>query len=80
MKNLLLIHSVMISVSVSAQSGKVCDNLSMERKYAIYLPPCYETSELSYPVIYLLHGSGDDQSGWRLYPTIRNGSTTVTRE
>ncbi|MEM9831265.1 MAG: alpha/beta hydrolase-fold protein [Bacteroidota bacterium] len=54
-----------------AQSGKVYDNLSMsskildsERKYAIYLPPDYETSERSYPVLYLLHGAGDDQTGW----------------
>ncbi len=54
-----------------AQTGKVYDDLSMtseilkgERKYAIYLPPDYETSERSYPVLYLLHGSGDDQTGW----------------
>ena len=54
-----------------AQQGKVYDNLSMEsnilgmeRKYAIYLPPDYETSERSYPVLYLLHGGGDDQTGW----------------
>lgn len=54
-----------------AQTGKVYDNLSMtskildsERKYSIYLPPDYETSERSYPVLYLLHGAGDDQTGW----------------
>jgi len=54
-----------------AQTGKVYDNLSlpskilkMERKYAVYLPPDYETSDRSYPVLYLLHGGGDDQTGW----------------
>jgi len=54
-----------------AQPGKVYDNLTLpskilnsERKYAIYLPPDYETSERSYPVLYLLHGAGDDQTGW----------------
>lgn len=54
-----------------AQEGYVYDNLSMrsdilkmERKYAVYLPPDYESSERSYPVLYLLHGGGDDQSGW----------------
>jgi enterochelin esterase-like enzyme len=54
-----------------AQTGKVMDNLSMkskilnmDRRYAIYLPPDYETSQRSYPVLYLLHGSGDDQTGW----------------
>ncbi|HVX51401.1 MAG TPA: alpha/beta hydrolase-fold protein [Chitinophagaceae bacterium] len=55
----------------NAQGSKVYDNLSMkskilnmDRKYAIYLPPGYETSERSYPVLYLLHGAGDDQTGW----------------
>ena len=54
-----------------AQTGKVMDNLSMpskilkgERKYAIYLPPDYDISQRSYPVLYLLHGGGDDQTGW----------------
>lgn len=61
-----------ISGNLFAQAGgKVFDNLSMtskilkmDRKYAIYLPVDYETSQRSYPVLYLLHGSGDDQSGW----------------
>jgi len=34
--------------------------------YLVYLPPDYETSTRSYPVLYLLHGSGDDQTGWGL--------------
>ncbi|GGF45152.1 alpha/beta hydrolase [Echinicola rosea] len=62
----------LLASSVSyAQSGKVYDELTLqstildgERKYAIYLPPDYETSERSYPVLYLLHGAGDDQTGW----------------
>ncbi|AGA79244.1 alpha/beta hydrolase [Echinicola vietnamensis] len=61
-----------LSASVAyCQTGKVFDDLSLpseilggERKYAIYLPPDYETSERSYPVLYLLHGAGDDQTGW----------------
>src|SRR5690606_17763353 len=38
--------------------------LKSDRKFAVYLPPDYETSERSYPVLYLLHGAGDDQTGW----------------
>ena len=60
-----------LAMLASAQTGKVLDELTMdskildmERKYAIYLPPDYETSERSYPVLYLLHGAGDDQTGW----------------
>jgi len=62
---------IMIMSALSAQTGKVMDNLSMpskilkmDRKYAIYLPPDYESSGRSYPVLYLLHGGGDDQTGW----------------
>ena len=71
-KNLLLIClSFLILQSSFAQNGKVYDNLSLkstilksERNFAVYLPPDYETSQRSYPVLYLLHGSGDDQTGW----------------
>jgi enterochelin esterase-like enzyme len=73
MKNLLFLQSffLLISFTVIGQTGKVYDDLSMtstilksERKFAIYLPPDYDTSQRSYPVLYLLHGGGDDQTGW----------------
>ncbi len=63
--------AVLAPAWVSGQTGTVHDNLSMmsdilesERKFAVYLPPDYETSERYYPVLYLLHGAGDDQTGW----------------
>lgn len=40
------------------------DILKMDRKYSIYLPAGYDSSDQSYPVLYLLHGSGDDHTGW----------------
>ncbi len=72
MKHLLFfIFSVTLLTPCQTQEGSVFDNLSLpseilqgERKYAIYLPPDYERSERSYPVLYLLHGAGDDQTGW----------------
>src|SRR5690349_5922018 len=71
MKISLLVLLLAPALGLQAQSGKVLDNLSMpskilkgERKYAVYLPPDYETSQRSYPVLYLLHGAGDDQTGW----------------
>ncbi len=72
MKKVPLILAILtLALMVSAQTGKVYDLLTldskildMERKYAIYLPPDYQTSERSYPVLYLLHGAGDDQTGW----------------
>jgi S-formylglutathione hydrolase FrmB len=30
----------------------------------VYLPPGYENSGLSYPVVYLLHGGGGDEANW----------------
>jgi len=71
-KNLiLLIACIACSLFASAQPGRVHDNLSLpskilksDRKYAVYLPPDYDKSERSYPVLYLLHGAGDDQTGW----------------
>lgn len=71
MKKLLLLLFLALTITAQAQSSKVMDNLSMpskilngDRKYAIYLPAGYETSQRSYPVLYLLHGGGDDQTGW----------------
>jgi enterochelin esterase-like enzyme len=70
-KTLLLFFIFSVTPLIFAQMGKVFDNLSMQskilkmdRKYALYLPPDYETSQRSYPVLYLLHGYGDDQTGW----------------
>jgi enterochelin esterase-like enzyme len=70
-KVFLLLISVSLTFALYSQTGKVWDNLSMkskilnmERKFAIYLPPDYESSQRSYPVLYLLHGAGDDQTGW----------------
>ena len=62
---------LLVAFGMKAQTGKVFDNLNVkstilktDRKFAVYLPPDYETSQRSYPVLYLLHGAGDDQTGW----------------
>ena len=61
----------LIPLSASAQHSTVHDQLTMhsgildsERNFAVYLPPNYHTNERDYPVLYLLHGAGDDQTGW----------------
>jgi enterochelin esterase-like enzyme len=92
MKFLPLLFLLGFTLPVLGQPyGQVFDNLSldseildMERKYAVYLPPDYETSQRSYPVLYLLHGAGDDQTGWVQFgevlriadAAIRDGSAT----
>jgi enterochelin esterase-like enzyme len=76
---ILLILFFLVASTTFAQRGKVFDNLSvkstilkMDRKFAIYLPPDYETSSRSYPVLYLLHGAGDDHTGWVQFGEVLN--------
>lgn len=38
--------------------------LKTDVKYSIYLPEDYETSTDSYPVVYMLHGLGDNWNSW----------------
>ncbi len=74
-------------IAVFPQTGKVYDQLTlsskllkMERKYAIYLPPDYEASQRSYPVLYLLHGAGDDQTGWIQFGEVLNITDKAIRD
>lgn len=79
MKNLALCFLLVTGTTLFAQESRVYDNLTLpskilksDRKYAIYLPPDYETSQRSYPVLYLLHGGGDDQSGWIQFGEVKH--------
>lgn len=38
--------------------------LNQAVKFSVYLPPDYYVSNRRYPVVYLLHGLGDDETGW----------------
>ena len=38
--------------------------LDAVRSMRVYTPPGYETDRAQYPVLYLLHGSGDNDEGW----------------
>ncbi|WP_373524508.1 alpha/beta hydrolase [Aquiflexum sp.] len=87
LKILLLAILTLSLQSLKAQESKVFDNLSMnskilnmERKYAIYLPPGYETSQRSYPVLYLLHGGGDDQTGWVQFGEVQHIADKAIKE
>lgn len=46
-------------------------SLGFQRKLTIYTPPGY-SKDKKYPVLYLLHGSGDDETGW-----VQKGSANV---
>ncbi len=77
--SILILCLFTTSILFAQTGGKVSDNLSMpskilkmDRKYAIYLPADYETSQRSYPVLYLLHGAGDDQTGWVQFGEVKS--------
>lgn len=69
MKKLLLF--LLLSPSLFAQQGIVKESLTLKStilgkdvKYNIYLPTDYDKTNRSYPVLFLLHGFGDDETGW----------------
>ncbi len=77
----------LFTVSTFAQTGKVMDNLTMtskilkmERNYAVYLPPDYETSTRDYPVLYLLHGATDNHTGWVQFGEVLHITDKAIRE
>ena len=89
MKRILVFIALFIGVAVlvQAQTSKVYDNKSVpskilksDRKYAIYLPPGYETSERSYPVLYLLHGATDNHTGWVQFGEIQRIADKAIQE
>ncbi|HEX5154342.1 MAG TPA: alpha/beta hydrolase-fold protein [Parafilimonas sp.] len=55
----------------SQPAGKVVEQetisstiLGRSVRYTVYLPADYDISQRSYPVVYLLHGFTDDNTGW----------------
>jgi len=50
----------------TVQEGLIIESkiLNKDVRYTIYLPFDYKTSDRYYPVVYLLHGYTDDDTGW----------------
>jgi len=87
MKKLLVLTAVFTSGLLFSQGGKVIDRLSLkskilnsDRKYAIYLPGDYDYSNREYPVLYLLHGGGDDHTGWVQFGEVKSIADKTNRE
>src|SRR5258705_5035360 len=45
--------------------------LGFDRPVVVYTPPGY-SKDMKYPVLYLLHGSGDDETGWNIKGAANN--------
>ena len=85
--SLIVILALLMPFLVLAQRGKVFETrtvkseiLKMDRKYSVYLPAGYDESDQSYPVLYLLHGSGDDHTGWVQFGQVQNIADRVIAE
>jgi len=72
-KNIIVLFLIICTISSFGQysRGIVKEGLTIDSKilgkqvrYTIYLPFDYETSDRYYPVVYLLHGYGDNDMGW----------------
>ena len=50
--------------------------LGATRRMQVYTPPGYATSKRRYPVLYLIHGGGDDDTGW----LVKGGAKTILDE
>jgi enterochelin esterase-like enzyme len=71
MRQYLLFVFVFGVANVWAQSGLLKESLTVksailgeEIAYSIYFPADYDASNRRYPVLYLLHGYTDDETGW----------------
>ncbi len=71
MKKIITFLLTFVSFFVSAQQGLLKESLKVKStalgkdvEYSIYLPSDYDKSNRRYPVMYLLHGYGDDETGW----------------
>lgn len=80
MKHFNYLLFLLFSFSIAkGQQGKVMDHLTLpskilkgDRNFAIYLPPDYDHSSRSYPVLYLLHGYTDDHTGWVQFGEVKH--------
>lgn len=71
MKKISVLLLLLVSTFSFAQQGIVKESLKMKSstlgkdvKYNIYLPADYDKNNRLYPVLYLLHGYTDDETGW----------------
>lgn len=71
MKKLLVLLFLSLSIQSYAQRGSLRESLSLPSttlgrpvQYSLFLPEGYEAGSRKYPVLYLLHGFGDDETGW----------------
>jgi len=71
MRHFVLFVAVVLPAALFAQQGILKESLKVKSpvlgkdvEYSIYFPADYDKSNRRYPVLYLLHGYTDDETGW----------------
>lgn len=78
---------LLISLSGIAQSGLIKESVKVKStilgkdvEYSLYLPPDYDNTNRRYPVLYLLHGYSDDETGWTQFGEVKAIADKQIRE
>ncbi|NCT94908.1 MAG: esterase family protein [Chitinophagaceae bacterium] len=78
-KTTLFLASLFAFVALYAQSGTLRENYVIESKilgkpvkFAVYMPAAAKEDWRKYPVLYLLHGYTDDETGWPQFGEVQH--------
>jgi len=78
MKKIICFFFLLSISAIAISQGKTMESLLIKSKilgkevrYSIYLPSDYESSQRKYPVLYLLHGYSDDETGWAQFGEVQ---------
>lgn len=78
MRQIFLLLAFLSAIATNAQVGIIKESLKLkstilgkEVEYSLYLPPDYDQSNRRYPVLYLLHGYTDDETGWTQFGEVK---------
>ena len=79
MRKISLLFFLFLSLTTFAQQSVIKESLTLKSSimgkdmaYNIYLPADYGQSNRSYPVLYLLHGYSDDETGWTQFGEVQH--------
>jgi enterochelin esterase-like enzyme len=76
----LVVHSsIVLAGTVQARSMQSAA-LATEFRYTVYLPDGYESGQLRYPVLYLLHGHGGNETDWLVQGGLQSTVDKLIRE
>ncbi len=83
----LKLLAVALLIPMMTATAKVLEDLAFKStlmnqsiRYAVYLPPEYDSSNRRYPVLYLLHGYTDQEWGWIQFGEIPQIADRLTAE